>query len=342
VLHRADPLNRETSIPSMRGGIITPNARFYVRNHFPIPQLDPSSWQLKVAGSVERPLALTLQDLHTMRSESLVVTLECAGNGRSMLRPTVAGEQWGLGAVSTAEWTGVPLLEVLERAGIGADAREVLFRGADTGPVEGHTENAHFERSLKLDEIRNSSALLAYGMNGAPLPFQHGYPLRLIVPGWYGVASVKWLTAVEVLDVAFSGHFQSERYVYEWQRNGQVVREPVRLQRVRALITEPGRDQHVEPGDVAVRGLAWSGMAPISRVDVSIGGGTWREAQLLGERSRDRWQKWELIVRLDRPCKTTLRARATDLTGSTQPRQPEWNRLGYGSNAIQDVPLRIR
>jgi len=342
VVHRAHPLNGETSIPALVGGVVTPNQQFYVRNHFEIPDLDSSTWRLDVGGLVERPLSLSLRDLHTMPSRTLVVTLECAGNGRSMLTPPVEGEQWGLGAVSTAEWTGVPLREVLDRAGVARGGREVLFRGADGGTVEGRTGAVRFERSLRLDDAQHPDVLLAYAMNGEPLPIQHGHPLRVIVPGWYGVASVKWLTEIEVIDRLFRGYFQGERYFFEWEREGQGVREPVTRQRVRALITEPGADQEVARGELTIRGVAWAGAAPIARVEVSVGGGPWQEARLVGPRHRHSWRRWEVITRVDRPGSIALRARATDLTGQTQPEQPEWNRLGYGINAIQSVSLRVR
>jgi len=342
VVHRAHPLNCETSIPALIGGVVMPNAHFYVRNHFQIPMLDPSTWRLEVGGLVERPLSLRLRDLSNMRSETRVVTLECAGNGRSLLHPQVAGEKWHLGAVSTAEWTGVPLVEVLDRAGIRPEAHEVLFRGADAGMVHGRTETIRFERSLELDDVRASEALLAYAMNGEPLPIQHGYPLRVIVPGWYAVASVKWLTEIEVIGHAFSGPFQTDSYFYEWQREGRVVREPVTLQRVRALITEPSAGEEVDRGDVAIRGVAWSGAAAIARVEVSVGGGSWQEARLVGERRRHSWQWWELIRRIEQPGATVVRARATDLAGRTQPESPEWNRLGYGNNSIPEVPVHVR
>ncbi len=342
VVHRAHPLNCETSIPALIGGVVMPNAHFYVRNHFQIPRLDPSTWRLEIGGLVDRPLSLSLRDLSNMRSETRVVTLECAGNGRSLLQPPVAGEKWHLGAVSTAEWTGVPLVEVLDRAGIKPEAREVLFRGADAGRVHGGTETIRFERSLTLDDARESEALLAYAMNGEPLPIQHGYPLRVIVPGWYAVTSVKWLTEIEVIGHPFSGHFQTGSYFYEWQRSGPVVREPVTLQRVRALITEPGAGEAVDRGDLAIRGVAWSGTAQIAQVEVRVGGGAWQEARLVGERKRDSWQWWELLTRIEQPGTTTVRARATDLAGRTQPEDPEWNRLGYGNNAIQEVAVHVR
>jgi DMSO/TMAO reductase YedYZ molybdopterin-dependent catalytic subunit len=243
--------------------------------------------------------------------------------------------------VSTAEWTGVPLAEILDRAGIRGSACEVVFRGADQGPISGGRDAIRFERSLKLDDARDSEALLAYAMNGESLPVQHGYPLRVIVPRWYAVASVKWLTEIEVIDSPFKGHFHDDSYFYEWERDG-VVREPVTLQRVRTLITEPSGDQDLESGDLAIRGVVWSGAAPILRVEVSVGDGPWQAASLVGERSRGSWQWWELITHLDAAGTTTIRARATDMADRTQPEIPEWNRLGYGNNAIQTVPVTVR
>jgi DMSO/TMAO reductase YedYZ molybdopterin-dependent catalytic subunit len=341
VVHRAHPLNCETSVPALIGGVVMPNAHFYVRNHFQIPALDRSAWRLAVGGLVERPLDLSWRDLQQMPSQTFVVTLECAGNGRSHLVPRVEGEQWDLGAVSTAEWTGVPLVEVLDRAGIKPGAAEVLFRGADRGEIAGRPGIQTFERSLTLDDARDSEALLAYAMNGEPLPVQHGYPLRLIVPGWYAVTSVKWLTEIELIDRPFAGHFQAGSYIYEWQRDEQVVREPVTLQRVRSLITEPRAGEELTAGDLAVRGVAWSGAAPIARVEVSIGRGPWQDARLVGDRNRHSWQWWELISTVEGAGVTTVRARATDLASRTQPEQTEWNRLGYGNNSIEEVSVRI-
>jgi DMSO/TMAO reductase YedYZ molybdopterin-dependent catalytic subunit len=341
VVHRAHPLNCETSIPALLGGVVMPNARFYVRNHFQIPDLDPAAARLTVGGLVERPLSLTVRDLQNMRSESAIVTLECAGNGRTFFHPRVDGEKWQLGAVSTAEWTGVPLTEILDRAGARRDAREVLFRGADGGEVPGRAAPIRFERSLGVDHARDAGVLIAYAMNGEPLPLQHGYPMRLIVPGWYAVASVKWLTDIELIDRPFDGHYQLEKYWYEWERGDGVVREPVTLQQVRALITEPSPAQESRCGEVAIRGVAWSGAAPIARVDVSVGGGPWQEARMVSDRKRHSWQWWELIARVETPGVVVLRARATDLAGRTQPEQAEWNRLGYGNNSIQQVAVSV-
>jgi DMSO/TMAO reductase YedYZ molybdopterin-dependent catalytic subunit len=338
LVHRAHPLNGETSIPALIGGVV-PNARFYVRNHFHIPDLGREDFRLTVRGLVDRPLSLGMDDLRRLPAQTLVVTLECAGNGRMLFDPPIEGERWNLGAVSTAEWTGVPLSEVLDMAGVRNGAAEIVFRGADCGSLEGRP--TCFERSLRPDEARLSGALLAYAMNGEALPVQHGYPLRLIVPSWYAVASVKWLTEIEVVDRPFAGHFQLDKYWYEWPRDGRLAREPVTLQQVRALITEPSPDEEIRAGALAVRGVAWSGAGPIARVEVSVGDAEWQEARLVGERRRHSWQWWELTVPVHRPGPVRLRARATDVAGRIQPDRAEWNRLGYGNNSTHQVQIRI-
>jgi DMSO/TMAO reductase YedYZ molybdopterin-dependent catalytic subunit/rhodanese-related sulfurtransferase/glyoxylase-like metal-dependent hydrolase (beta-lactamase superfamily II) len=342
VVHRVNPLNCETAIPALVGGVVMPNARFYVRNHFETPSLDGTAWRLMVGGMVERPMELSLRDLKNMRSQSMVATLECAGNGRSMFEPPVDGEQWHLGAVSTAEWTGVPLSEVLDRAGATPGASDVVFRGADSGVVDPSRPAIAFERGLSLEDARHSEALLAYAMNGEPLPVQHGYPLRVVVPGWYAVASVKWLTEIELIGTPLEAFFQTERYFFEWQREGKTITEPVRLQQVRSVITSPTDEADVDAGRLTIRGVAWSGAAPIAGVDVSVGDGPWQSAQLIGERRRHSWQWWELLTQVDGEGPTSVRARATDLAGRTQPDSPTWNRLGYGGNAIQTISIHVR
>ncbi len=341
VVQRAHPLNCETPIPALVGGTMMPSNHFYNRNHFHIPALDAADFRLAVTGLVERPLSLGMHDLHAMPSHTLVATLECAGNGRTLFEPAIEGEKWNLGAVSTAEWTGVPLAAVLERAGVRTGALEALFQGADGGRVEDRPGPIRFERSLSLDRARDPDVLLAYAMNGEPLPMEHGFPVRLIVPGWYAMASVKWLTGIELLARPFAGYYQTDRYCYEWTRNGAPTREPVTLQRVRALITEPSPDQQHPRGDLAIRGVAWSGAAPIERVEISVAGGSWQQARLVSAPVPHGWQRWELIARVETPGTITLRARASDRAGNAQPDRVEWNRLGYGNNAIQEVAVRI-
>ena len=341
LVRRAYPLNVETSVPDLEGGAVMPNCRFYLRDHFDIPMLDGESYRLSVGGLVERSLNLSMRDLHNLRAESLVATLECAGNGRSLFDPAVPGEAWGLGAVSTAQWTGVPLIEVIERAGLRPGATELTFRGADSGLIEGHDVPIRFERGLNFDQVREAGALLAYEMNGEPLSSPHGYPLRLIVPGWYAVASVKWLTAIVVTGKPCNGYYQTEKYWYQWVRSGRDERAPVTLMNVRALIACPADGKRLPRGETAIRGVAWSGAASISSVELSLNDGPWREARLVGERRRGAWQWWELITRLEQTGSLAVRARATDMAGRTQPEHAEWNRLGYGNNSIHCVRAQV-
>jgi DMSO/TMAO reductase YedYZ molybdopterin-dependent catalytic subunit len=342
VVHDEDPLNCETPIHVLaENTAVTPNSRFYLRNHFSIPRLEPATFRLTVDGLVERPLSLSLDDLHRMPSRTLTGVLECAGNGRTSFRQRVSGEPWYLGAAGNAEWTGVLLREVLEGSSIRENALEALFRGADRGSLDGHSVTVRYERSLPLDEARRTRCLLAYGMNGEPLPVEHGYPLRLVVADWYGMASVKWLTEIELIGYRFTGLYQAEEYCYEWECGDQVVREPATLQGVRALITDPAADRELPRGKLGIRGLVWSGSAPIARVEVSIGSEPWQDAKLIGKSKPHTWQCWEFMSRVVNPGPLTLRARATDLAGNTQPESAKWNRRGYGNNSVHNVRVVI-
>ena len=333
IIRNENPLNCETQISELMDRPVTPNELFYIRSHFAVPEIDGASWRLAIGGLVDRPLQISLEDLERLPAQVNTVTLECAGNGRAFLEPKVGGEQWVLGAVSTAVWTGAPLAEVLDRAGLMPAARGVVFKGADGAAGDRAGAPGRFDRYLTLEEIRESEVLLAYSMNGEPLPLDHGYPLRAIVPGWYGVASVKWLAEIEVVDRPFIGYFQTERYVFE--------SEPVRQQRVRALITHPGDGDEVGRGALSVRGFAWSGAAPIASVEVRVDG-EWQAATLSGLRSRHCWQPWEATVRMDKPGPVRIRARAGDESGRIQPEQSVWNRLGYGNNAVHEVAFRVK
>jgi DMSO/TMAO reductase YedYZ molybdopterin-dependent catalytic subunit len=340
-VHQTESLNCETP-PAALGEDVTPTAQFYRRNHFPLPVLDEAAWRLNVGGMVLQPMSLSLHELTQLPAETAVVTLECAGNGRALFRPSATGVPWGLGAVSTAAWTGPRLADVLDHAGIQAGAREVIFGGADRGMVDGVPHPIRFERSLTVQDAVESGALLAYAMNGQPLPVRHGYPLRLVVPGWYAVASVKWLTDIRVVAERFGGFFQDQDYVYEWNRGGTGVREPVSLQQVRAMITRPSAGQELSCGGVIVRGVAWSGAAPITRVEVSVADGPWQKARLVGTPAAHGWQQWEFLASGLRPGQAQFRARASDLAGRSQPEQPEWNRRGYAANFIHQVEVLLR
>jgi DMSO/TMAO reductase YedYZ molybdopterin-dependent catalytic subunit len=340
------PLNCELT-PSMLDGEVTPESRFFRRNHFPMPVLDPACWRLAVGGLVREPLSLDLAELRELPADSATVTLECAGNGRTGFSPPVPGESWDLGAVSTACWTGARLADVLDRARIRPGAREIVFRGADGGPLPEVPGPVRFERSLPVADALRSGALLAYEMNGRPLPVAHGFPVRLVVPGWYAVAAVKWLTEIEVVDKPFRGFFQDTHYVYEWRRDGRAEREPVRVQRVRAMIVAPAAGEQLPRDELEISGVAWSGAARITHVEVAIDGtgtadtGTWRPAELVGPASRFGWQRWRLRVRGVPAGPARVRARAADAAGNNQLARPEWNALGYGGNFVHEVTVTV-
>ena len=318
---RADPLNCEVRLPRLVEGGVTPNERFYIRSHFPPPALEARTWRLHVHGLVDRHLHLNLDEIRAMRSVTQTVTLECAGNGRTLFTPAIEGEPWRLGAVSTAKWRGVLLSDVLTGARMRANATHLVFRGAEG-----------FERGLSFAESRET--LLVHEMNGVPLPPEHGFPLRAIVPGWYAVASVKWLQEIEVTDTPFDGYYQTQRYVY-------AEGEPVTRQRVRSLITQPEDAASLSAGETVIQGLAWSGLAAISRVEVRVGHGDWIDAEL-DEGDAFAWRPWRLATAFNHRGKIELSSRATDDSGTMQPEHAEWNRLGYGNNSIQKVTVEVR
>jgi DMSO/TMAO reductase YedYZ molybdopterin-dependent catalytic subunit len=337
----SEPLNCETP-PALLGGEVTPTSRFFRRNHFAIPEIDGADWRLDIGGLVRRRLCLDLEELKKFGAVSQLAVLECAGNGRRLFNPPTDGDQWGLGAVGNAKWTGVRLADVLDRAGLQRGAAEVVFRGADRGQAPGSQETIAFERSMSVADARYGGALLVFAMNDEPLPVRHGYPIRLVVPGRYAVASVKWLTDITVTDRPFDGFFQAEHYVFQWQRGAAVVREPVAQPQVRALVTEPGDGDELRHSSFIVRGVAWSGAAPVVRVMVSCNGGPWQPARTAQLADRHSWQQWAFAVPSTAPGQMTIRARATDGVGRTQPAEPEWNRLGYGGNFVHEVTIRLR
>ena len=332
-----EPFNAEAP-PEAFETFITPTPLHFVRNNFALPVHDG---RLAVGGAVENPLTLTLDDLRGMPREELVVTLECAGNARLGQTPLPAGEPWRGNAVSTARWAGASLHKVLDDARPLTDGVAVSFEGADHGPHNQH-EDICFARSLPLDLALDPTAeiLIAHEMNGEPLNADHGAPFRLIVPRWYAVASVKWLARINVLTKLFEGTFQTDRYIYHWNDREA---EPVTLMLPRAKIATPSSGATLSAGSYTVRGKAWSGSGPITKVDVSLNGKSeWRTAKVEPPAGPYHWQDWSFIWHLHKVGRHTLRARATDAAGNTQPESPRWNRLGYGNNAVQLVYVHVR
>ena len=324
---------------------LTPPGLHYVLTHYDIPYVpDDTPWHLTLGGHVHRPLRLGLADLRAFPQVTTRVTLECAGNGRALLTPRPVSQPWLVEAVGTAEWTGVPLRLLLAEAGVGADAVDVVFTGADHGVERGVEQD--YRRALPVDVATDDDpeVLVAYAMNGAPLPPQHGRPLRLIVPGWYGMAHVKWLREITVADEPFRGFQQV--VAYRLRQDPEDEGEPVTRIAPRALLVPPGfpdfmsRARVVRPGPVALEGRAWSGRAPVARVEVSTDAGrAWQEAALEPDGGhRWAWRRWRHSWTAV-PGEYLLSARATDAEGRTQPLEPPWNRGGFANNLVQRVPV---
>ncbi|KOU66802.1 sulfite oxidase [Streptomyces sp. MMG1533] len=324
---------------------VTPPGLHYVLTHYDIPHVpDEAGPRLTVSGRVRRELSLTSAQLRAYPAVTTRVTMECAGNGRALLSPRPVSQPWLVEAVGTADWTGVPLRLLLDEAGVESDAVDVVFTGADHGVERGVEQD--YQRGLPLDVATGDEpeVLVAYAMNGAPLPPQHGSPLRLVVPGWYGMAQVKWLCDIKVVDTAFTGFQQS--VAYRIRQAPEEAGEPVTRIAPRALLIPPGfpdfmsRTRVVTPGSVLLEGRAWSGRAPVTSVEVSTDDGvTWHRAVLDPDQGhRWAWRRWSAMWSAD-PGDHVLSARAHDEAGNTQPLEQPWNRGGFANNLVQRVPV---
>ena len=334
--------NRGMPLEAMRYPI-TPSGLHYLVIHFDIPDVNVNQWRLQVGGVVSKHLSLSLDDIKQRPARTLAVTMECAGNGRSLLNPRVISQPWFTEGIGTAEWTGTPLKGVLDEAGLKAEAVNIVFTGADQG-IQGD-EVQFYQRSLNLEEANREEMLLVYEMNGQPLQPQHGYPLRLLLPGWYGMASVKWLTSIEAVGEGFQGYQMSKSYRYT-QVKGESG-EPVTLIRVRALMVPPGmadtvtRGRLVTAGPQLLTGRAWAGRLGVSRVEVSAdAGSTWSEAALGDQDSTFAWRPWCFEWNA-KPGWHTLSVRATDTQENLQPSEQFWNAQGMGNNMAQRVRVLV-
>jgi sulfane dehydrogenase subunit SoxC len=323
---------------------VTPVGLHYLLIHYDIPAVAAQDWKLRIDGCVDNELELSLADVQSRPSVRERVTMECAGNGRAFLTPRPESQPWFLEAVGTAEWGGTPLRPILEEAGPRAEALEVLFRGLDRG-VEGDIEQS-YERSLPLAEALRDEVLLVYEINGEPLPPQHGFPLRLIVPGWYGMTSVKWLDRITVLDRPFDGYQQ--HHSYRLRQTEDEEGEPLTRMLPRALMIPPGipvfltRERVLALGPCELEGRAWSGWGSIVGVQVSTDGGTsWDEADVTQPSGPWSWASWSYLWEPQAPGRYELCCRARDAAGNEQPVEPPWNLGGYANNAVQRLVVTV-
>ena len=337
------PQDLETP-PALLNSWITPNDLFFVRSHLYTPTVNTQGWRLTVDGAVERPLTVSLDELKELPRVTFVVTLECAGNGRAYFEPPVAGVQWEKGAVGTARWTGVRLGDVLKKAGVKSAGRFVLLDGADVpmGKVP------DFVRNVPIDKALHPDTILAYEMNGAPLPVPHGFPLRAIVPGWEGAYAVKWLRQIQVIEQEHEGFFVKTGYRYPVRRvapGASVPPEemaPLTGLAVKSILTSPPDGSTTRTGTVIAGGFAWAGEANITEVEVSTdNGSTWRQAKLGADKAPYAWRQFTYEWQVTEPGSYLLLSRATDDLGRTQPVAPHWNPSGYLWNVVDRIRIHV-
>jgi DMSO/TMAO reductase YedYZ molybdopterin-dependent catalytic subunit len=323
---------------------LTPIGLHYLLVHFDIPHLDPATWELVIDGAVSAPVRLRLDDLRARPSVSMPVTLECAGNGRARLHPRPVSQPWLVEAVGTAQWTGTPLAPLLREAGLDDSTVDIVFTGADHGVERGVVQD--YQRALPVAQALREEMLLAYEMNGAPLPVQHGAPVRLVAPGWYGMAHVKWLTRITAATDAFDGY--QNAVAYRLKERPDDRGEPVTRIRPRALMIPPGhpdfmsRQRFLTPGTHELTGRAWSGQAEVTRVDVSVDSGqSWMDATLEPAPGPWAWRRWSAQWTVETPGRYELLVRATDATGEVQPVEAPWNTQGMANNMAQRVTVFV-
>jgi len=346
IVRSEDPLNLEMPFERL-DNFITPIESFYVRTHFPIPAIDRDAWWLNVEGEVEKPFVINYEELLELESRTIPATLECAGNNRNFLEPKVKGVQWGLGAVGTADWTGIPLSILLDRAEVKPGACEVILEGADGGRLDDPKAppgELKFARSIPVSKA-HTDVLLAYKINDADLPPQHGFPLRAIVPGWYAMASIKWLQRVIVTDRPFTGYYQTMDYAY-WARRGDIAElVPLTEMQIKAEIAKPAQGEIVPANsNVRVHGAAWTSDGEITKVELSTdGGSTWSETNPIDKPTRNAWRRWEYTWHTPlKAGQATLIARATDSHGCSQPAERDPDRGTYMINHLLPISVEVR
>jgi DMSO/TMAO reductase YedYZ molybdopterin-dependent catalytic subunit len=343
ILHNDRPEDLETPLAYLNTWI-TPVDSFFVRQHIPRPTpIDPNTYRLTINGMVSKPIELTLADLGKLPQYTVPATLECTGNGRGFYTPKVPGIQWGRGAVGNAEWRGPRLSDVLKLAGVSQTAAHVEIDGADTGVAS----TPDFVRSMPMVKALHPATLLALSMNGET-PTIHGFPARLIVPGWDGTSWVKWVTRLTPSDKMSTGFFMNPGYrIPKYNLPPGTPARPAELEviegmPVKSSITAPEDQAKIPASGTTILGIAWAGEHAIERVEVSTDGGShWRNAQLSQPKLNFAWRLWQIEWKPTEPGYYTILSRATDSAGRVQPFVPAWNPSGYLWNGVDRIGVTV-
>ncbi|MEH7109290.1 sulfite oxidase [Bacillus sp. JJ1764] len=335
------PENQETPINFVTDDRIG-GKLFFRRNHLNYPNFTSSFYYLPINGLVHTPRIFSLQEIYSLPSKTLKVVLECSGNRRQLFEPKVFGEQWGKGAISQGIWKGVPLKILFEYTGLMDTAKEIVFEGYDYGNRPDSDQIYNFSRSLPIEKSLEPDTIIAYEYNNQPIPFKHGFPFRLIVPGWYAMASVKWIKQIIVIDKKFKGPYQTVDYVYYPNKEDDKGKFPVTTINVNSSIQYPLDMQLLHKGIYEIKGIAWAGIGMLSKVEISLDDGqTWDTCQLTSPSEKYTWTNWSYKWEARKKGEYTIKSKATDSYGNIQPLEPFWNRKGYGYNSIDRIKVKV-
>lgn len=336
-----NPENHETPIQFINNNIVDGNL-FYRRNHFSYPHFTSSFYFLPIQGFVHTPRTFSLQEIYSLPSRTIKVVLECSGDKRDFFEPKVFGEQWEKGAISQGIWKGVSLRTLLQYTGLIDAAKELVFEGYDYGERPDSDQMVNFSRSLPIEKALEPDTIIAYEYNNQPIPFKHGFPLRLIVPGWYAMASVKWIKSITVIDKEFKGPYQTVDYVYYPNKEDDSGKFPVTTINVNSTIQYPLNRQLLTTGLYQIKGIAWTGKGSIDKVEISLDDGhTWETCQLTSTSEKYSWVSWNYQWEVLKKGEYTIKSKATDSHGNVQPSKPFWNRKGYGYNAVDHIKVKV-
>ncbi|TWD98727.1 molybdenum-dependent oxidoreductase-like protein [Neobacillus bataviensis] len=336
-----NPENQETPIQFINNNIVDGNL-FYRRNHFSYPHFTSSFYFLPIHGFVHTPRTFSLQEIYSLPSRTIKVVLECSGDKRDFFEPKAFGEQWEKGAISQGIWKGVSLRTLLQYTGVIDAAKELVFEGYDYGERPDSDQMVNFSRSLPIEKALEPDTIIAYEYNNQPIPFKHGFPLRLIVPGWYAMASVKWIKSITVIDKEFKGPYQTVDYVYYPNKEDDSGKFPVTTINVNSTIQYPLNRQLLTTGLYHIKGIAWTGKGSIDKVEISLDDGhTWETCQLTSTSEKYSWVSWNYQWEVLKKGEYTIKSKATDSHANVQPSKPFWNRKGYGYNAVDHIKVKV-